>query len=108
MTRHFLPPAREATAMSVLLIKAARCWREARDSGKAVQPSLFILLSRHGHDMLAPVFDSLMTLAEAVSGKRIVVGSGPDLGCDRCKSCWSARRVYPPHDWRPENHLLNI
>ncbi len=82
MTRHFSPPAREATAMSALLIEAARCWREARDSGKAVQPSLFALLSRHGHDMLAPVFDSLMTLAEAVSGKQIAVGSGPDLSED--------------------------
>jgi len=82
MTRHFSPPAREATAMSAMLIEVARCWREARDSGKAVQPSLFTLLSRHGHDMLAPVFDSLMTLSEAVSGKRIAVGSGPDLSED--------------------------
>lgn len=71
--------------MSALLIEVARCWREARDSGKAVQPSLFALLSRHGHDMLVPVFDSLMTLAEAVSGKQIAVGSGPDLSEDELR-----------------------
>ena len=82
MTRHFTPPSHDASIMPAMLIEAARCWRDAQDSREPVQPSLFILLSRHGHDMLAPVFDSLMTLAEAVSGKRIVVGSGPDLSED--------------------------
>lgn len=68
--------------MPAMLSEAARCWREARDKHQPVQPSLFALLSRHGHDMLAPVLDSLMTLAEAVAGKRFTVGSGPDLSED--------------------------
>lgn len=82
MTRHFSPPAHDTTAMSTILIEAARCWREARDDGHPVQPSLFVVLSRNGHGMLAPVFDSFMTLGEAVSGRRISVGSGPDLSED--------------------------
>lgn len=68
--------------MPAMLIEAARCWRDARDKHQPVQPSLFTLLSRHGHDMLTPVFDSLMTLAEGVAGRRITVGSGPDLSED--------------------------
>ena len=82
MTRNFPPPSQDAGIMPAMLIEAARCWREARDEHQPVQPSLFALLSRHGLDMLAPVFDSLMTLAEAVSGKWIAVGSGPDLSED--------------------------
>jgi hypothetical protein len=82
MTRHFSPPARDAIPKPAFLIEAVRCWREARDNGGPVQPSLFALLSRSGHDMLAPVFDSLLSLAEAVSGRRIATGEGACLSAD--------------------------
>lgn len=82
MTRHHTPPAQDANEMPAILIEAARCWREARDSSRPVQPSLFAMLSRHGHGMLAPVFDSIMTLAEGVFGKRIATGSGSTLSED--------------------------
>ncbi|EQB02876.1 hypothetical protein [Sphingobium baderi] len=60
MTRHFPPPSHDAIAVPAMLIAAARCWREARDNRQPVQPGLFSLLSREGHDMLAPVFDSFL------------------------------------------------
>ncbi|MFA7604827.1 MAG: hypothetical protein WCY29_17665, partial [Novosphingobium sp.] len=82
MTRHFSPPSHDASIMPAMLIEAARCWRDARDSRKPVQPSLFAMLSRHGHGMLAPVFDSIMTLAADVSGRRITTGNGPTLSED--------------------------
>ena len=82
MTRHFPPPSHDASIMPAMLIEAARCWRDARDNRRPVQPSLFAMLSRYGHGMLAPVFDSLMTLAEGVSGKRIATGIGPTLSED--------------------------
>ncbi|MBX9665174.1 MULTISPECIES: hypothetical protein [Sphingomonadaceae] len=82
MTRHFLPPSHDAGIVPAMLIAAARCWREARDNRQSVQPGLFSLLSRDGHDMLAPVFDSFLTLAEAVSGRRIAIGKGAHLSED--------------------------
>lgn len=53
---------------------AARCWRAARDTGAPVQQRLHALLSPHDCGMLAPVFDSLMTLCEAALGRKIAVG----------------------------------
>lgn len=75
MTRHFWPPAPQATAVPAILIDAARCWRDARDSGQSVQPSLSRMLAKHDCGMLAPVFDSLMTLCEAALGRSITVGA---------------------------------
>lgn len=56
------------------LLDAVRCWRGAKDNGRAVQPSLFAVLARDGQEMLAPVFDSLITLFEAALGRRLTVG----------------------------------
>ena len=81
MTRHFSPPA-GADDTSALLIEVARCWREARDLGRPVQPSLFAMLSRTGRGMLAPVFDSLMTPAETMFGRPLATGDGPDVSED--------------------------
>ena len=64
------------------LLATFRCWRQARDSGDAVQPSLFAVLSRHGYEVLAPVFDSLLSLYEAVQGRRLVTGEENALSCD--------------------------
>src|SRR5262249_31017085 len=62
------------TAKARFLIEAMRCWRRAKDDGRAVQPSLYAQLSGQGHEMLAPVIDSLMCLFEAVLGRRVKVG----------------------------------
>lgn len=48
-----------------MVVTAAHCWRTARDAGEPVQPSLHAALTPYGYEMLAPIFDSLMTLGEA-------------------------------------------
>lgn len=65
-----------------LVTAGARCWRAARDCGAPVQPHLHALLGQHDCGMLAPVFDSLMTLYEAALGREIVVGAGAELSGD--------------------------
>jgi len=82
MTRHFSPPAPEATAIPAILIDAARCWREARDNGESVQPCLSRTLDRHGCTMLAPVLDSLCLFYEAALGRPITVGQALALSDD--------------------------
>lgn len=57
-----------------LVLAAVRCWRTARDDGAPVQQRLYTMLSTHDYGMLAPVFDSLMTLGEAALGRKIAVG----------------------------------
>lgn len=82
MTRHFSPPAREATAVPAMLVDAARCWREARDSGKSVQPCLAQTLDAHDCTMLAPVLDSLCLFYEAALGRPMAVGKALALSDD--------------------------
>lgn len=82
MPRSCSPIARSSIMTPAMLIAAVRCWREARDDGKSVQPRLFALLTHHGHDMLAPVIDSVMTLVESLTGRRIRTGDGPILSED--------------------------
>ena len=65
-----------------LVTAAARCWRSARDSGARAQQHLHALLAPVGGDMLAPVFDSLMTLYESALGRRIAVGKTKALSRD--------------------------
>lgn len=65
-----------------LLVEAVRCWRRSRDIGRAVQPSLAALLARHGHEMLAPVLDSLIYFYEAALGRRLSVGDPQDISGD--------------------------
>ena len=69
-------------ASSQTLVDVARCWRSARDQGDPVQPSLFRLLAKRSGDMLAPVFDSLLTLYEAVLGRPVEVGHAHSLSQD--------------------------
>ena len=57
-----------------LLMHAARCWRCARDNGEPVQRALHRMLAPCKCEMLAPVFDSYLTLCEAALGRRITVG----------------------------------
>lgn len=68
-----LPGPANFDAGASILIRAVRGWRQARDSGDAVQPRLFAELSRGRHGMLAPVFDSLIGLYEKVLGRAIAV-----------------------------------
>ena len=81
MSRHF-PPSPEATAVPAILIDAARCWREARDSGQSVQPCLSRTLGQHDCTMLAPVLDSLCLFYEAALGRSMTVGEALALSGD--------------------------
>ncbi|MBN9319810.1 MAG: hypothetical protein BGN86_09025 [Caulobacterales bacterium 68-7] len=69
-----LSPPLEDPARSTLLVEVIRCWRAACDAGQAVQPRLSALLHRHAGEMMAPVFDSLLSLFEAAIGRRLAVG----------------------------------
>jgi hypothetical protein len=75
-------PKGDDMAIPAVVLEAARCWRAARDAGKAIQPSLFAMLAKRGGGVLAPVFDSLMTLCEAALGRRLRVGSDAVLTSD--------------------------
>ncbi|QCI92336.1 hypothetical protein [Novosphingobium sp. EMRT-2] len=68
----------EAGAISILglVLVSARRWREARDTGLAVQPHLYTELVREGGDILAPVLDSLMHFYEIVLRRPMCVGRG--------------------------------
>jgi len=81
VTRHFSPPT-DATAIPAILIDAARCWRDARDRGQSVQPSLSRTLSQHDCSMLAPVLDSLCLFYEAALGRPMAVGATLTLSDD--------------------------
>lgn len=82
MSYHCPPPAPHATAVPAILIGAARCWRDARDSGQSVQPCLSRTLDQHDCTMLAPVLDSLCLFYEAALGRRMAVGEALALSDD--------------------------
>ncbi len=82
MTRHFPPPSLDDAVHRSLLVEAARCWRNARDSGQSVQPCLYKILASHNCEMLAPVFDSLMHLCEDALGRPVAVGEAATLSGD--------------------------
>lgn len=82
MTPAFTRPAAEALPVSDIVVDAARCWREARDSRHPTQPRLFAKLVIHDCGILAPVLDSLMTLCEAAIGRVLRTGNGPSRSQD--------------------------
>ena len=82
MTRHLLFRNWEDGDRGALLVDAARCWRDARDCGRDVQPCLFRLLDPRGCDVLAPVLDSFLTLCEAALQRPFIAGSSPILSED--------------------------
>jgi hypothetical protein len=82
MSYHFPPSSSKATAVPAILLNAARCWREARDSGQSVQPSLSRTLDQHDCTMLAPVLDSLCLFYEAALGRPMTVGEALVLSDD--------------------------
>jgi hypothetical protein len=65
------------------IIDSARNWRVARDAGDPVQPSLYRRLERFGAGLLAPVFDSVMSLFEAGFRRRFRAGNLLDIGFSR-------------------------
>lgn len=69
---------------SWLISEAARCWRIARDEGKSAQHSLYQLLKPLELGVLAPVFDSLMSLCEAALGRHIQTGNTAAASADEC------------------------
>lgn len=77
-----ISPADKGITWPTLVLQAARIWRAARDASQPVQPSIFATLRRHGCGVLAPVFDSLMTLCEAALGRRLRVGGGGTISDD--------------------------
>ncbi|MET3438075.1 hypothetical protein [Sphingomonas sp. 1185] len=82
MTRHVLSAASEIAVVPVMLVDAARCWRDARDSGQPVQPCLAQRLDRRGCAMLAPVLDSLYVFFEAALGRPMAIGAASALSDD--------------------------
>lgn len=85
MTLHFNPPVEsEMRSPASVVVESLRRWRSAQDDGRPVQPGLYQLLSRSGHDMLAPVLDSLFRLCEAALGRRLTIGATASFSCDEC------------------------
>lgn len=82
MSRHFPQPTPDTVTYRTILIEAARCWRNARDAGEPVQPCLSRALAPSGCEMLAPVFDSLMTLCENALGRQVAIGEAAALSSD--------------------------
>jgi hypothetical protein len=78
----FPRPVPEANAAPTLLIEAARCWRDARDTGELSLPSLSAMLAAHDGAMLAPVLDSLCLFYEAALGRPMAVGEALALSED--------------------------
>lgn len=59
---------------ATLITAVARCWRSARNRDESGQQRLYTLLAPLDMGLLAPVFDSLMTLCEAAFGRPVIVG----------------------------------
>ena len=77
-----ISPTDKGISWTSLVLQSARIWRAARDASQPVQPSIFVILRRYGCGVLAPVFDSLMTLCEAALGRRLRVGGGRTMSDD--------------------------
>jgi len=82
MTRRVPPLNLDAVDCRAIIVEATRCWRKARDTGQAAQPGLYQVFASHDCEMLAPVFDSLMSLCENALGRPVVVGSTMALSED--------------------------
>ncbi|WP_395666331.1 hypothetical protein [Methylocella sp.] len=60
--------------MRAIVVRAARSWRMARDLGAPIQPSLYSTLERDDCGVLAPAFDSMMTLCERCLRRPLCAG----------------------------------
>lgn len=71
-----------SVAATAIIVEAIRRWRVARDGEIAVQPYLFAALADRGCGILAPVFDSLLSLFEAALRRPLRTGEGEALSHD--------------------------
>jgi hypothetical protein len=78
MSLLFTPQRQSALEPASILLGAVRCWRHARDSGRAGQPALHAELAPDGLGMLAPVLDGLFAAFEATYGRRFEVAGDTD------------------------------
>lgn len=76
------PAPHPAAPIEEWLPVLARGWRAARDQHGCTQQRLHRLLAPRGWEMLAPVFDSLMTLCEAALGRPFAIGRAALLSPD--------------------------
>jgi hypothetical protein len=72
----------QETASTAILIGAARCWRQARDARRPVQPCLSKTLWAHDCPILSPVLDSLILFFERALGRSMSVGGDASLSDD--------------------------
>lgn len=68
------PSTANAVTTSAIVLDAVRAWRSARDNQQPIHPTVHQSLARHHCGILAPVFDSLLSLYEACSDRRFHVG----------------------------------
>ena len=78
----FACQALEQTPSLAVLIAGARCWREARDARRPVQPCLSKALWAYDCPMLPPVLDSLMSFFERALGRPMTVGVSESMSDD--------------------------
>lgn len=82
MDKFVVTPAKGETIDASLVVDAIRVWSSARDLREPLQPSLFAALAARGGGVLAPVFDSLMTLCETALGRRLRPGRDDGRSAD--------------------------
>jgi hypothetical protein len=75
MSLMFTPPSRSALEPASILLAAVRCWRRARDTGRAAQPALYAELSPQGLGMLTPVLDGLFAAFDATYDCRFEIAA---------------------------------
>lgn len=82
MRQMFVRSAKGVAPDAGLIVDACRTWRLAQDANQPVQPSLFAAMDPRSEGVLAPVFDSLMTLYESVLGRSMRPGGDASLSDD--------------------------
>ena len=74
------PPTVATLVTRSIVLDATRCWRDARDSRRPVQPALFQALAVHRCGLLTPAIDSLLQLFEKCTGRRFRTGARGQAG----------------------------
>jgi hypothetical protein len=82
MRRNGLSVTAATTPIRIMLIEAARYWRQARDGGQPVQPFLSRKLVTLRSAMLVPTLDSLLRFYELALGRQIKVNGTSQLSDD--------------------------
>ncbi len=77
-----IDPSTTRLSSESVLSEAARCWKRARDAGMETTPLLHTLLSSRGREMLAPTFNSLMSLIEERLSRPFATGHSAEASAD--------------------------